>query len=212
MTPEQTALILIGYQNDYFADDGILHGVLENPARTCAIKQDTVDLISALAPTATTIISTPILFTPDYRELVDPVGILKTIQEVGAFQADSPGGATIPEFARFGDRILVVPGKRGLNAFSNTSLHDTLTARGIQNIVIAGVVTSICVDSTGRHASDTGLAVSVLSDCTGGRSAVEQQFYCENIFPLYAQVLTSKECAGQLGVTLCPTEAIPTKA
>lgn len=27
MDPNSTALILIGYQNDYFADDGILHRV-----------------------------------------------------------------------------------------------------------------------------------------------------------------------------------------
>lgn len=29
MQPQSTAVILIGYQNDYFAADGILHNVIE---------------------------------------------------------------------------------------------------------------------------------------------------------------------------------------
>jgi nicotinamidase-related amidase len=33
MTSEKTALILIGYQNDYFAPDGILHAVIEESSR-----------------------------------------------------------------------------------------------------------------------------------------------------------------------------------
>ena len=29
MSHEKTAVLLIGYQNDYFSDEGILHGVIE---------------------------------------------------------------------------------------------------------------------------------------------------------------------------------------
>ncbi|MEN9632838.1 MAG: hypothetical protein RL077_1242, partial [Verrucomicrobiota bacterium] len=31
MNPATTALILVGYQNDYFAANGILRGVIEEP-------------------------------------------------------------------------------------------------------------------------------------------------------------------------------------
>ena len=59
--------------------------------------------------------------------------------------------------------------------------------------MIAGVVTSICIDSTGRAAHERGYRVSILKDCTAGRTSFEQNFYCENIFPLYASVIESKE-------------------
>jgi nicotinamidase-related amidase len=91
MTPEKTALILIGYQNDYFAPDGILHAVIEESSRVTGVIDNTVDLIQRLTPTPTLIISTPIIFTADYKELVDPVGILETIKERGAFKAGTGG-------------------------------------------------------------------------------------------------------------------------
>jgi nicotinamidase-related amidase len=198
MQADQTALILIGYQNDYFAEDGILHGVIEEIARINHVLANTLRVIERLAPTEATLISTPILFTPDYEELVDPVGILATIKEARAFVRGRRGSETIPELGPYAMRITEVPGKRGLNAFTGTELDATLQERGIKNVIIAGAVTSICVDSTGRSAFDRGYRVTILSDCTTGRTRMEQEFYCEKVFPLYAEVLTHHELLGRM--------------
>ena len=96
-------------------------------------------------------------------------------------------------FERFDDRIKTLPGKRGLNAFSNTELETTWRKRGVEHLVLSGAVTSVCIDSTVRSAVDRGFRVSVVSDCTAGRSNIEQYFYCDTIFPLYAQVVTSDD-------------------
>lgn len=198
MIPEKTALILIGFQNEYFSPEGSLYGVIEESAQETDILANTLDLIECLLLTPVTIISTPIVFTASYSELVNPVGILKTIKEKGAFRAGASGSATIPELHRFGDRILEVPGKRGLNAFSNTKLGAILQKRGIDHVVLAGVVTSICIDSTGRSAFDRGYRVTVLSDCTSGRTNLEQRFYCEQVFPLYAEVIDHTQLLSRL--------------
>ncbi len=187
----RTALILVGYQNDYFASDGILRGVIEEADRTQGILNNTLRLVEALKGTQTTLVQTPIIFTDDYSELINPVGILKTIVDVKAFQAGSPGSDTIPQFKEYGTRIKTVPGKRGLNAFSNTDLHEVLQNNRVNHVVLAGAVTSICIDSTGRAAHERGYRVSVLSDATASRTPYEQEFYCENVFPLYADVVTS---------------------
>jgi nicotinamidase-related amidase len=199
MDPQRTALVMIGYQNDYFATDGVLSRVIEEAARVTGTLTNTIDLLERLASTPVLIVATPISFTPDYHELTDPVGILKTVKEMGAFQAGTKGAETIPELRRLGERILEVPGKRGLNAFSNTELDHLFQQRGITNVAIAGVVTSICVDSTGRSAFERGYKVSILSDCTSGRTTLEQDFYCENVFPLYAEVLNHKQLIERLG-------------
>lgn len=190
MNLNTSVLILIGYQNDYFAPDGILHTVIEESSRATNTVANTVRLLEHLLPTPILIISTPIFFTPDYGELVEPVGILKTIKEVGAFQQGVRGSETIAELRQFGDRILEVPGKRGLNAFSNTDLHQLLQQRGITDVILAGTVTSICIDSTGRSAHELGYRVTILADCTSARTPFEQDFYCNNIFPLYANVVS----------------------
>lgn len=202
MNPQQTALILIGYQNDYFSSDGILYAVIEESSKVTNILANTVRLLESIASTPVLVISTPIFFTPTYEELSDPVGILKTIKEVGAFQADKSGSAAIEELNPFQSKIVEVPGKRGLNAFANTSLANLLKQHQITDVVLAGAVTSICIDSTGRSAHEQGFNVSILSDCTSARTTFEQNFYCENIFPLYANVMTHEELLEQFAVTL----------
>lgn len=198
MHDEMTALILIGFQNDYFAKDGLLHSAIEDESLSAAAVAHTVELLTALRDTKVTIIATPVRFTADYAELVDPVGMLAMVKTLGAFRDGSAGAQTIPELREFGDRILEIPGKRGLNAFSNTALAQTLEQRKIEHVVVAGALTSVCIDSTGRHAFETGYRVTILSDCTCGRTAVEQQFYCEKIFPLYANVATRHDLQQQL--------------
>ncbi len=193
MDLEKTAFIFVGYQNDYFAEDGILRTVVEESDRTRNILQNTLKLIEKLKDGETTLIQTPIIFTEDYSELVKPVGILKAIQDVQAFKRGSKGAEIIPSFKAFGERILTVEGKRGLNAFSSTDLDQVLENKDIEHVILAGAVTSICIDSTGRAAHERGYKVSILSDCTASRTLMEQEFYCENIFPLYAEVCDSKD-------------------
>lgn len=198
MTPEQTAIVLVGYQNDYFDENGILRSVVEDNGNIDRVRDATLALLRAVEDTPVTIVSTPIQFTDDYSELIEPVGILQTIRECGAFRRDGHGGQIIPELEALGKRVEHLPGKRGLNAFSNTDLDRVLRDRGIHNIILAGVVTSVCIDSTGRSAHERGFGVTVLSDCTGGRTRYEQEFYCEEVFPLYADVRTSADVIAAL--------------
>ena len=192
MDLHKTALLLIGFQNDYFSPNGILHGVIEEQLKVNRVLENTLELVNVLKDSPVLMVSTPIVFTDNYEELIQPIGILKTIKEVKAFHADSEGSKTIPEILAFGDRIEEVKGKRGLNAFSNTALDDLFEQHGIENLILAGVVTSICIDSTGRAAFEKGYQVYVLSDCTSGRTKTEQEFYCQNIFPLYGNVVSRR--------------------
>ena len=70
--------------------------------------------------------------------------------------------------------------------------------RGIKDVLVAGMVTSLCIDSTGRAAYERGYSVKILSDCTSARTRAEQDFFCQNIFPLYGGVLDSKQAVSQL--------------
>ncbi len=198
MNPQTTALILVGYQNDYFAPNGILRGVFEEPGRVDAVLTNTMAFIRAVAQTPMLIISTPIVLDPEYRALASPVGILHAIKQSGAFRQGTVGAETIPELLAFGQRIDYVAGKMGFNAFSHTTLQGLLEQRGIRDVLVAGMVTSLCIDSTGRAAYERGYGVTVVSDCSSGRTRSEHDFFCQNVFPLYGRAAESTQILHEL--------------
>jgi len=197
----KTALVLIGYQADYFSSYGILHQVVKESLEKGNVLENTKRVLDSVVESQALIISTPIVFSSDYSELHNPIGILRTISEVGAFKEGAPGADVIPEIQEYGSRIQEVPGKCSLNAFHETSLDVVLEAKGIEHIVLMGVVTSVCIDSTARAALDKGLDVTVLKDCTASRNLFEQDFYCDEIFPIFAMVKTADEFISSLMIS-----------
>ncbi|HUP84403.1 MAG TPA: cysteine hydrolase [Acidimicrobiales bacterium] len=187
-----TALVLVGYQNEFFARTGALRDAFEDTGTADAALAATVDLISATSQTPLTIVSVPICFSEDYHELADPVGVLARIQAVRAFQAGSPGAGICEELLRFGDRVEEVAGRHGFSAFGSTGLQGLLDARGTRDVLVAGALTSLCVDSTVRAAVEHGFRTSVVRDCSVGRTRYEHDYFCERLFPMYATVTDSQ--------------------
>ena len=50
------------------------------------------------------------------------------------------------------------------NSFLETALEETLRAGGVDEVVVCGMMTSMCVDATARAASDLGFTVTVVHD------------------------------------------------
>lgn len=55
--------------------------------------------------------------------------------------------------------------KPGTGAFYATDLEHRLRVQGIEQLVLVGVTTGVCVSTTAREASDRGFHVLVLADC-----------------------------------------------
>ena len=191
----KTALLLMGFQNDYFSEDGILYGVVDEPEQYPRVLDNTITLLKQWIDTPATLIATPVTFTSTYAELPDPVGLLKTIKEKQAFKKGSRGVKMVEDLVPFRNenQVLELEGRQSFNAFANTQLDTILQQKNIQSLVLAGAATAICIDSTARAAHERGYEVCILSDCIISRTALAQEFYVETIFPLYAEVVTSSE-------------------
>ena len=62
---------------------------------------------------------------------------------------------------RGGEAVIV---KHHVNAFRETDLERQLDARGIEELVIVGAMSHMCIDACARAAADKGYAVTVLHD------------------------------------------------
>ena len=76
-----------------------------------------------------------------------------------------PGHDIIPElYPLSGEPVVDKPGK---GAFFATDLDALLKNRGIAQLIVCGVTTEVCVNTTVREANDRGYDCLVVADCVG---------------------------------------------
>lgn len=102
------------------------------------------------------------------RELNVPIIHIQHDAGVGSpYDVSADVGAISPEVAPIaGEKIII---KNYPNSFVQTSLDAELKALGINNIVLAGFMTHMCVNSTAHGAFNLGYAVTIIASATATR-------------------------------------------
>lgn len=80
------------------------------------------------------------------------------------FRPDTPGVRVHPWFAPQGSDLRLI--KHFPNAFRETELTQHLAAIHAEHLIVCGMMTHLCIDSTVRAAADQGYAVTLLGDAT----------------------------------------------
>jgi nicotinamidase-related amidase len=97
----------------------------------------------------------------------------------------------IPELNRQPSDHIVT--KRTWGAFTNTGLEAHLKTLGVTQVVIAGVATSVGVESTARYAHENGFNVTLALDAMTDLSAEAHANSISRIFPRLGETGTAQE-------------------
>ncbi len=95
----------------------------------------------------------------------------------------------VPELEQHPDDHLV--SKQRVGAFIGTSLDETLRQRGVTQVFVTGVATSMGVESTVRSAHDHGYNVVVVVDAITDRDPDAHRHTVEKVFPRMAETETT---------------------
>ena len=199
MNPQQTAVVLIEYQNDFASAGGTLNAAVQPVMDSTNMLANTLATVRRARELGATIVHAPITFTDDYRELTaEPYGILKGVVDSKSFRKGT-WGADIIDALKPQPKDLVVEGKRGLCGFASTNLDFILRSRGITHIALGGFLTNCCVESTMRSGYEKGYNVITLKDCTAALSEEEQRVSVERNYPMFSRPMSHEEFLGELG-------------
>ena len=102
----------------------------------------------------------------------------------------------IPELDRQPGDIRVT--KRTWGAFANTDLEATLRAKGVTQVVIAGVATGTGVESTARQAFELGFNVTLARDAMTDLRAEAHEYSLAHVFPRLGETGSAAEIIGLL--------------
>lgn len=95
----------------------------------------------------------------------------------------------VPELEQHPDDHIVT--KQRWGAFHGTSLDDYLRRRGVTQVVLTGIATSIGVESTARSAYDLGYNVALVVDAMTDLNADAHRHCVEKIFPRLGETDTT---------------------
>ncbi|MFA1545986.1 cysteine hydrolase family protein [Actinomadura chokoriensis] len=165
ITRENTALLVVDMQNGFteakgsMAAVGLPHEELRRAIPGCRT------LIDAARAADVPVIYTRYVFQPGYADGgVLPNHIVPAMKEVGSLAAGSWDAEIIDELAPAEGEIVI--DKSRPSSFYGTRLEPVLTNLGIRSLVICGVTTNICVETTARDAGQRDYFVHVIADAT----------------------------------------------
>lgn len=99
--------------------------------------------------------------------------------------------------------------KHRYGAFESSDLDLVLRSRGIRTVVMTGVATNVCVETTARQAFLRDYYVVFTSDCTAAYSQAEHEATLQNIDAFFGAVVTADEISACWRASGARLRAVP---
>jgi ureidoacrylate peracid hydrolase len=191
--PEQTALVVVDVQNDFCAAGGFFDKV----GHPLEMVHRAVDRLETVISEARAVGVTPIFIRAIYDEqYVSEAMRARHVRQDYPLDVciSDQWGSEFFQLRPEPNDIIVV--KHRYSAFINTDLPLVLRSRGIKSLILGGVASNVCVESTARDGFMLDYHVMVLSDCSGTYSQELHDATMENIRRSFGVVATADELIG----------------
>ena len=181
MQPAKTALLIIDMQRDFLEPGGFGEMLGNDVSQLRRAIAPNKNLLDAWRAAGLQVLHTREGHRPDLSDLPPAKKVrgksAKTIGDTGPMGRilirGEPGQDIIPELYPLpGEPVIDKPGK---GAFFATDLHAILQNLGITQLVVTGVTTEVCVNTTVREANDRGYECLVPEDCVGSYFPIFQE-------------------------------------
>ena len=178
---KHTALVIIDMQRDFIEPGGFGETLGNNVGLLAAIVPTVKSVLDAWRKAGGMVVHTRESHAADLSDC-PPAKRLRgepklRIGDMGAMGRilvqGEPGNQIIDALAPVDGEIVI--DKPGKGAFYATPLHTMLTANGITHLIVMGVTTEVCVQTTMREANDRGYDCLLVEDGT------------ESYFPAFKQ-------------------------
>jgi len=170
--PNRLALVVIDMQRDFLEPGGFGAALGNDVSLLAAIVPNLAKLLDAFRGQGLTVIHTKECHRPDLSDCPPAKrtrgrGTLRIGEAgpMGRILVDGePGNGFVPSLLPMpGEIVIAKPGK---GAFYATDLQSILQRLGITHLLITGVTTEVCVQTTMREANDRGYECLMVEDAT----------------------------------------------
>lgn len=198
LAPAHTALVIVDVQNDFCSPDGMMsaEGMDVSSAVTTAERLEGF-IASARRAGALVVFVRSVLSSEDNRYLSDVIleqatrrragsYTLRPVCVEGTFGGDYYGNVRPAP----GDPVVT---KHRYSAFLRTDLETILRTAGVRTVVLAGVATNVCVETTARDAFMRDFYVVLCADGTAAYSHAEHEATLITIDRFFGQVASITE-------------------
>jgi len=207
LVPAKTAMLCIEFQNEFTTDGGKLYPAVKGCMESTGMLAKAATTADAVRGAGGKVFHAPIMFKADASDNPNKgLGILAGCAKDSLFTEGTWNTEFCKEMApKDGD--VVIKGKKGLDAFPNTTLDAELKKAGVETLVLCGFLTNCCVESTMRTACEKGYNVITLTDCCATTSEEGHAAATGGTFGMFSTPMAAADFQVALNVKETPAEA-----
>ena len=198
VAPTHTAVIVIDMQNDFCSHEGLVAKGGRDVSAAQELAMRMPNLIEAARGAGVLIVFVRNVNTSENNKYLSDVWLEQAARKQGGGYTRFPGceeGSWGSEFygnVRPDPRDPVVT-KHRYSAFHNTEMDTLLRANGIRTVVITGVSTNVCVETTARESFMRDYYVVLVADGTAAYTSEEHEKTLKDIDRFFGEVTTIAE-------------------
>jgi ureidoacrylate peracid hydrolase len=188
--PAHAALLVIDVQNDFVADGGFFDKVGADVKAVQKKMPNVVRLVDEARAAGVPVIFVQAIYDPEFVSEPMRERNQRRAVEIPRCLTGSWGADFYLVKPRPDEPVVI---KHRYSAVLNTDLIPLLKSRGIRSLLLAGVATDTCVESTGRDAYFLDYYVTIVSDCCAAGSDSDHEGALKRFDRDYGAIVTSDE-------------------